>query len=75
MTPRSRFHLYPIKDSAMLGIWLACANTDEPACINICDLVMATDSSATSTSLIRLLDAERFSLVVARLRTVLESLF
>jgi len=31
----SRYLVQPIKDRAMLGIWLACANTEEPACINI----------------------------------------
>ena len=54
----------------MDGAWLACANTETPACIKMFFLVSSALSEATSTSLMRLFADERFSRAVARFAMV-----
>src|SRR5688572_21516416 len=55
---------------AIWGIWLAWARTETPAWTRICERLIAEVSSATSTSRIRLLPADRFS---AAVRMVLDT--
>ena len=58
---------YPNNASAAVGACFARANTELEAWLKICDLVSAVVSFAKSVSLIRLLDALTFSLMLSNL--------
>src|SRR5215470_1173520 len=60
----------PSKARADCGNWLACANTDTPACVKIWLRVNSAVSAATSASLIRERAAEMFSDATCKLPMV-----
>src|SRR5262245_28409334 len=58
---------YRRSERSELGDWLACANTEVPACSRICDLVNITVAAATLVSRIAEREDSMFSCEIASL--------